>query len=205
MAHLTRVLRLRDGEVVCVADGRGGYRLCEVTRGDLVPLGERVAQARITPELTVAFAAVKGERPAWAVQKLTELGMDHIVLLQTERSVVRWDHQRAQQHLRKLGRVARGAAAQCRRLWLPSLRVSDLAAMKSAPLADAGGRPLGADDHCLLIGPEGGWTDGEREGRDLVALAENVLRTETAALAAGVAMSSLRIGLTRAGLSSFSP
>ena len=67
------------------------------------------------PELTVVFAPVKGERPEWVVQKLTELGIDRIVPLRSERSVVRWTGQRGQATVERLRRVAREAAAQCRR------------------------------------------------------------------------------------------
>lgn len=72
-------------------------------------------------------------------------------------------------------------------------------------LAEAGGRPLTPDDHTVLVGPEGGWTNEERDGRGLVALGANVLRAETAAVVAGAAMTALRLGLTRSDLSSFSP
>ena len=43
------------------------------------------------PEITIAFALVKGERPEWVVQKLTEVGVDRIVPFVAERSVVQWD------------------------------------------------------------------------------------------------------------------
>ena len=66
------------------------------------------------PALTVAFAPVKGERPEWVVQKLTELGIDRIVPLVSERSVVRWSGARGKATVERLRRVAREAAAQCR-------------------------------------------------------------------------------------------
>ena len=59
----------------------------------LVPDGPRRV-ARLRPELTVAFAPTKGDRPEWVVQKLTELGIDRIVPLRTVRSVVRWEGDR---------------------------------------------------------------------------------------------------------------
>ena len=69
----------------------------------------------------MAFAPVKGERPEWVVQKLTELGIDRIVPLFSERSVVRWSGARGQATVERLRRVAREAAAQCRRVWLPEV------------------------------------------------------------------------------------
>ena len=73
--------------------------------------------------------------------------------------------------------------------------MADLAGslLAGAVLADAGGRRVETGDHTILVGPEGGWTDEEREGRDVVALGEHVLRTETAAVLAGSAMASFRL------------
>ncbi len=71
--------------------------------------------------LTVGFALVKGERPELIVQKLTELGIDRIVPFVAERSVVRWDGDRAAGHVERLRRVAREAAMQSRRCWLPEV------------------------------------------------------------------------------------
>ena len=98
--HLGRVLRLRDGEEVIAADGRGRWArtlwrgtqtLQPVTNGSgLGGDGTVLSEAPAEPALTVAFAPVKGERPEWVVQKLTELGIDRIVPLRSERSVVRW-------------------------------------------------------------------------------------------------------------------
>ncbi len=209
--HLSRVLRLGDGELVCAADGRGGWRPCRFRAGGLQPDGEIGHVPRSESLLTVGFAPVKGDRPEWAVQKLTEVDIDRILLLQTDRSVVRWERARADKHVVRLGRIAREASQQCRRLWIPEV---DLVAMSElgsdttlaeACLADAGGRPLQTSDRTVLVGPEGGWTNGERDGRTTVALGAHVLRSETAAVVAASAMASLRLGLSRPGLPSLPP
>ena len=70
---------------------------------------------------TVAFAIPKADRPEWIVQKLTELGVARIVLLHAERSVVRWDGDRAARHLRKLRRVAVEALEQSRGSGCPTI------------------------------------------------------------------------------------
>ena len=129
--HLGRVLRLRDGEEVIAADGHGHWaRAVWRSAATLEPMaggtgvgGDGVVQfePQDEPALTVAFAPVKGERPEWVVQKLTELGIDRIVPLRTERSVVRWTGARGQASVERLRRVAREAAAQCRRVWLPQI------------------------------------------------------------------------------------
>jgi 16S rRNA (uracil1498-N3)-methyltransferase len=133
------------------------------------------------------------------VQKLTELSIDHIVILRTERSVIRWEGDRGAHHLERLRRIAREAAMQSRRSWLPTVEgVHALADHPGAALADPGGRPPARGDGVVLCGPEGGWSDGERaEARDRVALGPAVLRAETAAVTAGALLAALRHGLVR--------
>ena len=88
--HFDRVLRLRPGAVITVADGQGSWRACRYG-AELEPIGPVTYEAPVEPELGVAFALVKGDRPELVVQKLTELGIDVIVPFVAQRSVVRWD------------------------------------------------------------------------------------------------------------------
>ena len=122
--HLSRSLRLQPGEAVTASDGAGGWRLCRFAPGPaLEPDGPVRHEPRPKPEVTVGFALAKGERPEWATQKLTEVGVDHIVPLLTSRTVVRWDADRADRNRVRLTRVAREAAMQSRRTWLPEVGV----------------------------------------------------------------------------------
>jgi 16S rRNA (uracil1498-N3)-methyltransferase len=197
--HLERALRLRPGEEVTVSDGAGHWRLCRF--GDaLEPIGEISLDERPEPPVTVAVALTKGDRLDWAVQKLTELGVDVIVPLATARSVVRWDSDRAGHHVERLRRVARQAAMQSRRTWLPAVdhvrSFAEMAATPGASLADPAGHPPSLRSPVVLIGPEGGWSDEERgSGLPLVGLGPTVLRVETAAVAAGTLLCALRSGL----------
>lgn len=207
--HLQRVLRLRPGEQVVAADGRGAWRLCSFLPGPspaLEPLGEIVWCPAPHPALTVAFVPVKGQRPEWVVQKLTELGVDRIVVLRSARSIVRWDRRPDQCDgaLGHLRRVAESATNQSRRAWLPTIDgvvelagLAELAAPVPVALAERGGRHPGLDRPVVAVGPEGGWTDDERRhaAGNLVALGDTVLRAETAAVAIGTVLCALRSGL----------
>jgi 16S rRNA (uracil1498-N3)-methyltransferase len=194
--HLFRVLRLRDGEQVVASDGRGTWRTCVVARGALEPLGETVHEPRPPRPVAVWLPALKGERAEWAVQKLTELGADEIGLLACDRGAVRLDATTTQRVLARWQRVAREATCQARRAWLPDVAGPlDVAAARAAgvvPCELDGELDAGAQV-ALAVGPEGGWSPTERDGvARSVGLGATVLRTETAAVCAGVLLVAAR-------------
>jgi 16S rRNA (uracil1498-N3)-methyltransferase len=201
---------VRDGESVSASDGRGGWRLCQWRDGRLHPTGDVQHVAAPTPRLGVAFVPVKGDRPEWAVQKLTEIGIDDIIVLApTRRAVVRWGDAK---HLRKLQVVTREAAMQSRRVWLPTITgpvsLAEVCARPGAAVADPAGEPLNAEPlnsaardasapspatSLLIIGPEGGF-DAEELTPSVhrVSLGDTILRAETATLVAATLLATLR-------------
>jgi 16S rRNA (uracil1498-N3)-methyltransferase len=210
--HLAHVLRLRPGEAVVAADGRGRWRRCVFTGAQpspagestrlLDPDGEVVVVSAPAPAVTVGFVPVKGSRPDWVVQKLTEAGVDRIAVLGSARAVVRWEDGRQAKAIARLTRVAREASAQSRRAWLPevvAVRSAAPLAARLAPeplaLAHPGGGALGPATTAVAVGPEGGWSDDEVAAFPLVGLGPTVLRAETAALAAGLLLCALRAGV----------
>ena len=195
--HLARALRLRVGEVVSASDGRGSWLTCTYQRdGELAPSSDVVSENVPFPQLTVGFVTPKGDRPEWIVQKLTELGLDRIVVLTADRSVVRWAPDRVERQLDRLRRVAREAAMQSRRVWLPSVEGPITATTlrgHGTALAEPGGEPLTLSTPTVLIGPEGGWSPSELAAFDhQCQLGTTILRAETAAVAAGVRLAWLR-------------
>ena len=204
--HLERVLRLRAGAAITVADGAGHWRPVGLGR-DVEPLGPVVAEEAPAPRLTVAFAIVKGDRPELLARALTEVGVDRLVPMATVRGVVRWSGDRGREAVERLRRVVRSAGMQSRRVWLPEVsEVVDVAAVAGggaagSPTAAAqgvaaatlGGPPPSLRWPTVLIGPEGGWAPGELpSGLPVVGLGPHVLRTETAAIVAGVLLVAAR-------------
>jgi 16S rRNA (uracil1498-N3)-methyltransferase len=198
--HLGRVRRLRAGEVVTLTDGAGAWRaFAWRDGGGLEPLGALVCEPPPDRITGVAFALTKGDKPEWVVQKLTELGVAGIVPFVARRSVVRHDEVKARRHHERLVAVARAAAGQSRRVWLPevvpTLGFAEVSGFVDAWIAAADGESwavaaAGARPPAwVLVGPEGGWDPAELAvGLPRVRLAAHVLRAETAAVAAGVLM-----------------
>lgn len=199
--HLSRVLRLRDGETVSVSDGDGRWRMTGVVRaatsgsgggrgvGDVLlePTGPLVDEPRQRNELTIATAIPKGDRVDWLVQKATEVGVDRIQFLDAERSVVRWKSERVVKQVERLRRISIEAARQSRRVRLVDVRppVPAVDVLPSCVVAEPHGRMIRSTDSIIAIGPEGGWTVEELNlAADQVNLGKNILRTETAALVA---------------------
>lgn len=218
--HALRSLRLGDGDVVTLFDGCGhvaGGRLRfeqsdspsrsrKRARMVAVDIEQRTTIDRPKRRLTLITAAPKGERLRWLIEKCTELGAAALVLAKFDRSIV---HVRADQ-ADKLRRYAIEACKQCGRAWLPEIEcgapvasaveaargvrfVADLTP-DAAPLAQALGEA--GEQASVLIGPEGGLSDGERDSlasNDVrtVSLGSATLRIETAAMAVAAVWGSL--------------
>jgi 16S rRNA (uracil1498-N3)-methyltransferase len=198
--HLARVRRVPVGGRVEVFDGKGKACAAEVVRiardrVELVIVGEPLPDRARGCRLTLATAVPKGERFDWLVEKATELGVERIVPLLTERSVV----EPGAAKLERLRRVVLEAAKQCGRNrlmeldrprpWLAYL-VEASAAVRF--IADPGGRPAApwmgetlGDRVALAVGPEGGFTTTEiaaarAAGWEGLGLGPTTLRVETA-------------------------
>jgi 16S rRNA (uracil1498-N3)-methyltransferase len=208
--HLARVRRLRRGEPVTAADGKGVWRPYIVSdtgsgRVGLHACGAAVVEPGLAPGLAVAFALTKGTKPDLVVQKLTELGSDRILPVRSRRSMARWERDRSTAAVERLRRVAREAAAQCRRALLPEIGepapLESLAGRPGLLVADRGGWAASElaeppdDGWVLVIGPEGGLTSSEQAALGsppALGVGPYVLRAETAAIAGAAALAGRR-------------
>jgi 16S rRNA (uracil1498-N3)-methyltransferase len=202
--HALRSLRLQHGEEVILADGAGVAgrgRLAGEEEGLAVIRVEEVHRVvRRPPIVSVALSPPKGDRLSWAVQKLAELGVDEVVLMETGRSVRSWDGGRADRAAERLRAVAREAAMQSRRPFVmevsPAVGFADafppgtalgVLLWAGAEMGLAQVLPEEATGIRLFVGPEGGFSreeiDTAREAGVVEAsLGPGILRTETAAL-----------------------
>ena len=197
--YFANVLRLKEGAQVKLFDDRTGEWLAEVAETGRKRVSLRlVAHLRDrepAPDLWLLFAPIKKGRIDWLVEKATELGVARLMPVLTQRTIV------DRLNLERLRSHAIEAAEQCERTALPALEEPrKLQAVLGAWPSDRtlffadenGGEPLAQaaalGPAAILIGPEGGFTDEEREairriGRP-VSLGPRILRAETAAAAA---------------------
>ena len=213
--HLGRVLRARVGATVTLFNGDGKEFAATITasgkRELQLTLGEATLPGTESAVYTVlGLCLSRGDRFDWAVQKATELGVGSIVPLYSERVDFSIPEERLMKRIHHWQQVAISAAEQCGRVKIPlviepmSLTswVADVSTDEKWVLhcADIGGftvpsQKTGAPGSAaLLIGPEGGLTDGEvsaamRNSFAPLQLGPRVLRTETAPVVALTALS----------------
>ena len=213
-AHLLRALRLRPGAVITLFNGRGGEYAAELTgtdkAGARLRVGAHTAVERESPlQLTLLQGVARSERMDFIVQKATELGVQRIVPLSCEFSVVRLDATALQRRSAHWRTVAIAACEQCGRNRPPQIAaIADLqlactgvdAELKLmlVPQAPASLAALARSlqSAVLLVGPEGGLSGREqllaqRLGFQACRLGPRILRTETAPLAALAALQAL--------------
>lgn len=210
--HAATVRRIRRGEQLVLGDGVGGLARCVVEQAGRDGLQARVSDRwqvpPVQPPVTVVQALPKAERSELAIELATEAGADALVAWQAARCVARWEGARAEKGLRRWRAVARAAAQQSRRAYIPSVdgvlstatltqRIGDVVASGGTVLAlheSATGQltDLGlaqAKSVTLVVGPEGGIAPDElaavtEAGARAVRLGPTVLRTSTAAAVA---------------------
>jgi 16S rRNA (uracil1498-N3)-methyltransferase len=203
--HLTRVLRAEAGQRYEISDGKVAY-LAEIAEARGPRVVFRIIEPLDSPatplHITLCAALIKFDRFEWIVEKATELGVERILPVEAERSgkgLLEASGKRTE----RWARIARESSQQARRVRAPEI----LPAVRFEPclaeeadyryfLEEAAAPPLlrvsrvsPACRAALLTGPEGGWTDAERQlaaaaGWQPVSLGPQVLRAETAAMAA---------------------
>lgn len=193
--HAARVKRARAGEMVALFDGRGEIAHAEVldaSHGKNASLDVRLLSRQhhvaLEPRLEIWCPPPKGDRLETMVDQLSQIGAACWRPLRTARS------ERDAFRAEKIERAAIESAKQCGRAWLIEIGdwidFADAIQDHRAVLADASGmsaKPI-PSGCVLMLGPEGGWTQQEREQagmhqRATIRFAPHVMRIETAAVA----------------------
>ena len=199
--YLGNVMRKGAGDELLLFDGRSGEWLARVSEAGkkrmTLSVERRTREAETLPDLLLAFAPVKRAQTDWLVEKATEIGVARLQPVMTRRTIAE------RVKLERLEAIAIEAAEQCGRTVLPEIG-EPLTIAKFLGDGRLGRRLYFADEQggepaarafrpgpaAILIGPEGGFTDEERQliraapDTTAISLGPRILRAETAALAA---------------------
>ncbi|MBQ2730273.1 MAG: 16S rRNA (uracil(1498)-N(3))-methyltransferase [Clostridia bacterium] len=205
--HITKSLRMKPGETLCVCDmARCEYDCSVISVGEEVLLlveDERPCDTEPPYEVTLYQALVKGDKFDTVVQKAVECGVHRIVPFITDRCVVRLSKSDCEKKRLRWQRISAEAAKQCGRGIIPEvsglLTFSEMlveAGQADVPLFCYEGESAVTVPEALksesdvktlsvVIGSEGGFSvseaeDAQRSGLLSVGLGRRILRTETA-------------------------
>ena len=212
LSHLSKSLRIREGEKILVGDEHRVRYHVRVDHLDSDSLRATIIETIAGPPVPaapviLAQAILKGDRMNWVIQKATELGVSAIIPLLTSRVIARIPTGRTRTARERWQRIALDAAQQSEQWEIPHvtppMTVPELfrhvsgAALQCALLERGTGQNLGSlpIDHTfkgtivLAVGPEGGWTPEEMQELlhqrfQAISLGKSIFRSETAPLVA---------------------
>ncbi|MDR1695109.1 MAG: 16S rRNA (uracil(1498)-N(3))-methyltransferase [Endomicrobium sp.] len=210
--YLSEVRRFKTGDEIMIFDGAGNSYKAVLTSADKKHMsGKIISSSYRVPEFTVNLytAIPKGDRFEWLIEKCGELGISGIIPVNAKRSVITSFSDNKSERFEK---ISLAASSQCGRndimkIYPPSdFRTAckqasadkdfiNIMAWESAAenqsLAEFFSKKIKYAGANIFIGPEGGFENGEADfalslGIKTVSLGKNILRVETAALAASV-------------------
>ena len=205
--HLTRVMRARVGDnIEVVSDGMVYIAIIDSIRPLEINIVNKVKENNeLKNDIILIASLLKGEKMDFVLQKATELGVSEIVLLQTERTIVKIKMDDKDVKFVRFNKILKEAAEQSKRSKVPSLyRLIDIHGLRTieadvrmiayeemAGSTDSFNKVLQSvkpkQKIAILIGPEGGFSESEVEiatgyGYKKVSLGKRILRAETASL-----------------------
>lgn len=214
--HALRALRMKDGATLVLFDGQGGEysaqllvqgKRAQAVLGDFDP-----REAELAGTLTLVQGLPSADKMDWVIEKAVEMGVGRVVPIAADRSVVQLSGERREKRLAHWRRIAESAAEQCGRnrilqidapmslaQWLATpAQGMRLMCHPNAPDTLRAALAEQPTHICLIVGPEGGWSEAEMaaattSAQELTTVrwGERVLRTETAGIALAAACSAL--------------
>ena len=198
--HASRVLRMRTGDDAALFNGRGEEAsvtmtfTSEATTAHVHSIKTESLEGHV--EMTLIQSLVSQEKLDWILEKATELGVDHVIVVPAERSVTKLDEKRLAKRLEQWKNTTISACEQCGRLrfptvsWMPNLKEAfgQCATDQKIILAPAATMKVRLDKTQSLtfaVGPEGGFSEkefdnAEKIGYNMITLGKRILRCETA-------------------------
>ena len=205
--HVLHVMRMRKGdELEVVADQHLYSAIIESINPLEISINYEIpSDSEINQDVTLFYTLAKGDKIDLVVQKATELGVKRIVLLSSERCVVKWEEKETDKKLERYRKIAKEASEQSHRLIIPE--IVGVFSLKNIPdnlLCDLNlfayekqaGKTIDLHKELnnakgsvsVLVGPEGGFSEKEAEmvvnkyNFVPISLGKRILRSETGAI-----------------------
>ena len=203
--HVLHVMRMKKGDEIEVVDNQKLYlcRLDDTNPLTISMIHEIASDVEISEDVTLLFALTKGDKTDLVLQKATELGVKKVALIQSERTVVKYDDKDIEKKSQRFIKIMKEASEQSHRLVVPEfLGIFNLKSLPPQAFSDinfvayekdasksneqfeglAKGKSIS-----ILIGPEGGFSEQEianltKLGFIRTSLGKRILRAETAAI-----------------------
>lgn len=205
--HISRVLRMRKGDTLCVCDGNGMDYACEIAEINpdcvsLKILEKHLCDAEPSVSITLFMALPKSDKMEYVIQKCVELGVTKIVPFASSRCVVKLSDKDKQKKTERWQKISCAAAKQSGRGIIPEVEdpISFAELLKRTGEFDLSLFCYECEEEnslktvlsenefknvCVVVGPEGGFDKAEvqaaeAKGFKSVSLGKRILRCETA-------------------------
>ncbi len=198
--QITRVLRLKIKDKICLLDGKGCkgiYEIIEITNKEIKLKLESKIKKELKKQVILIMALLKKDKLEWVIQKAVELGITHLYLFEADNSVVKTKNNGNK--LKRWQKIALEALEQSGGVFLPSISIKNslkdvLALLKNSPteiyMAHYDANKTLKDmtltkETAFVVGPEGGLSEEELlliDDLHKIKIASHILRAETAAI-----------------------
>lgn len=203
--HVLHVMRMKRGDEIEVVSDQKVFlcRLDETNPLTISVIHEIANDVEINEDVTLLFALTKGDKIDLVLQKATELGVKKVALIQSERTVVKYDNKDLEKKSIRFQKIMKEASEQSHRVIVPEfLGVFNLKNLPEVAFSDINYVAYEKDANdvnnsfcglskgksiSILIGPEGGFSEQEinnltKQGFIRTSLGKRILRAETAAI-----------------------
>ena len=198
--YLNKVMRIKENEFFSLFNNKGEWetKILKISKGLVeFEIIKQLRQKENTKDLWLAFSPIKSNYQNFMIQKATELGVTKFLPIIFERTIVR------SINVERLKKIAIEASEQSNRINIPSIeQTQNLESFLNLNLVDLIFTDLNSTNKkidkskltnkptCIIVGPEGDFSELEREkiltfkGVQTVKINENILRSETAVISA---------------------
>ena len=198
--YLQKVMRIKENEIFSLFNNKGEWeaKILKISKGQVeFEIIKQLRQKENIKDLWLAFSPIKSNYQNFMIQKATELGVTKFLPIIFERTIVR------RINVERLKKIAIEASEQSNRINIPLIeQTQNLESFLNSNLVDLIFTDLNSTNKkidkskltnkptCIIVGPEGDFSELEREkilsfkGVQAIKINENILRAETAVISA---------------------